>query len=106
MQKIRPGEVWLADLGIAAKLRPVVLISRPDVDPPRALVIYVPLTTKSRGSKYEVDLGRVAFLQEQSTANVQGIGSIPTIRLKRHLGQLPDDLLSAIHEAMRFAMDL
>lgn len=33
----QPGEVWLADLGLAAKTRPVVIVSRHDPDPPRAL---------------------------------------------------------------------
>ena len=41
------GDVWLADLGLAAKVRPVVIVSRDDPDPPRALVIYVPLTTQN-----------------------------------------------------------
>ncbi len=41
----KPGEVWLADLGLVAKTRPVVVISRYDPNPPRTLVIYVPLTT-------------------------------------------------------------
>jgi len=40
----QPGEVWLADLGLAAKTRPVVIVSRKDPNPPRALVLYVPLT--------------------------------------------------------------
>jgi mRNA interferase MazF len=31
----RPGEVWMADLGFAAKFRPVVIVSRQDPDPPR-----------------------------------------------------------------------
>lgn len=26
----RPGEVWLADLGLAAKTRPIVILSRSD----------------------------------------------------------------------------
>ena len=43
---LNPGEVWLADLGLAAKTRPVVIVSRHDLDPPRALAIYVPLTTQ------------------------------------------------------------
>ena len=46
----RPGEVWMADLGFAAKFRPVVIVSRQDPDPPRALIVYVPLTTQDRGS--------------------------------------------------------
>jgi mRNA interferase MazF len=37
-----PGEGWLADLGLAAKTRPVVIVSRDDPDPPRALLQYVP----------------------------------------------------------------
>ena len=44
----RPGEIWLADLSLAAKTRPVVIVSRFDPDAPRALVIYVPLTTQNR----------------------------------------------------------
>jgi hypothetical protein len=45
-QRTKPGEVWLADLGIAEKTRPILVVSREDSDPPRALVIQVPLTTK------------------------------------------------------------
>jgi mRNA-degrading endonuclease toxin of MazEF toxin-antitoxin module len=41
----QPGEIWLADLGLAAKTRPAVIVSRQDPDPPRSLVLYVPLTT-------------------------------------------------------------
>ena len=54
----RPGEVWLADLGLAAKTRPVVIVSRYDPNPPRALVVYVPLTTQNRGSDYEVAISK------------------------------------------------
>jgi mRNA-degrading endonuclease toxin of MazEF toxin-antitoxin module len=28
----RPGEIWLADLGLAAKTRPVMIVSRFDPD--------------------------------------------------------------------------
>ena len=57
--KIRnPGEIWLADLGLAAKPRPGLVVSRADPDPPRVLYIYVPLITQDRGSDYEVELVR------------------------------------------------
>ena len=80
-----PGEVWLADLGLAAKTRPVVIVSRHDPDAPRTLVLYVPLTTQNRQSRYEVALPRVGFLDRDSVANVQGLGSLPTVRLERRL---------------------
>lgn len=101
-----PGEVWLADLGIAAKIRPVVVVSRHDKDAPRALVIYVPLTTQNRGSHYEVVLPRLNFLREKSVANVQGIGSLAEVRLERRIGKLPDSVLQEVRAAIVFALEL
>jgi mRNA interferase MazF len=101
-----PGEVWLADLGLAAKTRPVVIVSREDPDPPRALVLYVPLTTQQRFSPYEVPIPRLPFLDRDSVANVQGLGSIPTARLERRLGKVPTDVLAKLKGALVFALDL
>ncbi|MDP2602578.1 MAG: type II toxin-antitoxin system PemK/MazF family toxin [Deltaproteobacteria bacterium] len=102
----KPGEVWLADLGLAAKTRPVVILSRDDPQAPRALVTYIPLTTQDRGSRYEIELGNLRFLRETSVANVQGIGSIPSVRLQRRLGSLPDETLEKIKQAVRLALNL
>jgi mRNA interferase MazF len=102
----RPGEVWLADLGLPAKTRPIVIVSRHDPETPRALAIYVPLTTQNRGSRYEVDLPRLRFLRSESVANVQGVGSLPVGRLERKLGELPDEVLRNIRHALRFAFDI
>ena len=98
-----PGEVWLADLGLAAKTRPVVIVSRHDPEAPRALVIYVPLTTQNRQSKYEVELPKLPFLRETSEANVQGIASLVVTRLERKLGEVPPETLRQIREAISFA---
>jgi mRNA interferase MazF len=54
----KPGEVYLVDLGMAAKVRPAVVVSRYDPDSPRALAVLVPLTTENRGSAYEIPLGK------------------------------------------------
>jgi mRNA interferase MazF len=69
-------------------------------------VIYVPLTSQNRGSRYEVELPRLEFLKFESLANVQGVGSVPVIRLERKLGRLPDDVLRKVHEALKFAFDM
>jgi mRNA interferase MazF len=74
--KTKPGEVWLADLGLAAK------------------------------SAYEADLGKPSFLREDSVANVQGLGSIPTQRLERKLDVISFDLLNQVKAALRFALEL
>lgn len=101
-----PGEVWMADLGLAAKTRPVVIVSRDDADPPRALILYVPLTRQHRQSAYEVVLPSLSFLDHGSVANVQGLGSLPIVRLERRLGTLPDDVMTKIKRSLAFALDL
>jgi mRNA-degrading endonuclease toxin of MazEF toxin-antitoxin module len=45
------GEVYIVDLGLEGKVRPVVVISREDTDAPRALSVVVPLTSQYRGSR-------------------------------------------------------
>jgi len=101
-----PGEIWLADLGLAAKTRPVVIVSRQDPNPPRSLVLYVPLTTQRRNSPYEVFLPRFPFLDRESVANVQGLGSLPTARLERKIGRLSNDVMAQLKAALAFALDL
>ena len=102
----RPGEIWLADLGLAAKTRPVVIVSREDPDPPRSLVLYVPLTTQQRGSSYEVPLPRLPFLDRESVANVQGLGSLPIVRLERKIGRLSAAVMEQLKDALVFALGL
>ena len=102
----QPGEIWLADLGLAAKTRPVVIVSRQDPDPPRTLVLYVPLTTQRRNSPYEVPLPRLPFLDRESVANVQGLGSLSTVRLERKIGKLPNNVMERLKDALAFALDL
>lgn len=104
--KPRAGEVWLADLGLTAKTRPVAIVSRDDPDPPRALMIYIPLTSQSRGSSYEVPLGHLRWLSNETVANVQGIGSLPIPRFQRKLGLLPQADLDSIRAAIALALEL
>lgn len=102
----QPGDVWLADLGLAAKTRPVVIVSRFDPDPPRALILYVPLTTQNRSSRYEVVLPKLPFLDRDSVASVQGLASLPIVRLERKLGRLPAAVMTDVKAALAYALDL
>ncbi|MDD5262709.1 MAG: type II toxin-antitoxin system PemK/MazF family toxin [Methylacidiphilales bacterium] len=104
--RVNPGEVWLADLGMAAKTRPVIVVSRYDSNPPRDIIIYVPCTTQDRGSSYEVNISELSFLREDGVANVQGLGSVPSRRLERKLGVVPDALMQKIRNAIKFALNL
>lgn len=91
-----PGEVWLADLGLAAKTRPVVIVSRRDSEKPRALVVLCATD----------DIPRLPFLNQDSFANVQGISSLPAVRLERRLGRVSDQTMDEIRGALIYALDL
>ena len=45
MNEPRRGEVWMVDLGMAAKVRPCLVISIETADQDRALATLVPHTT-------------------------------------------------------------
>jgi mRNA-degrading endonuclease toxin of MazEF toxin-antitoxin module len=48
------GEVWLVDLGLAAKVRPCLILSDYPADGELALVVVVPHTTAVRGNRWEL----------------------------------------------------
>jgi mRNA interferase MazF len=96
----RHGEVWLVDMGLAAKTRPAVVLIADNLEAPRSLIIHIPITTQHRGSELEVPLGHLRFLDPASVANVQGIGSLPAIRFERRLGTLPEADLRAVKAAL------
>jgi mRNA interferase MazF len=102
----KAGEVYMVDLGMVAKVRPMVVVSRDDPSPPRALVLCVPFTTQNRGSAYEVAIGKLRFLREESWANVQGLVAVGKEKLERRIGQLSTEQLTQVKTALRFALDL
>jgi mRNA interferase MazF len=101
-----PGEIYLVDLGMIGKVRPAIVVSREDPDSPRAISICAPITTRNRGSLYEVPLGKLKFLDHESWANVQGLASVEHAKLLRKLGRISSLHLSALKVSLRFALDL
>lgn len=96
----RHGEVWLVDMGMVAKTRPAIVIIADNLDAPRSLIIHIPITRQNRGSELEVPLGHLRFLDPESVANVQGIGSLPSVRFEKRLGALPASDLQAVKAAL------
>ena len=100
------GEVYILDLGLKGKVRPVVVVSREDANAPRALSVVVPLTSQSRGSRYEVEMPRVPWLKLQSFANVQAIGSVGHHELTNRRGRFEAAVVKQIRDSIRWALEL
>lgn len=98
------GEVWLCDLGMIAKVRPVLILSIPFGDRDYALFHIVPHTTAARNSQFEVPLN-LSWLQS-GVFNIQGSQSVPRSNLIRLLGTLTKDQLTQVEESFRRWLNL
>lgn len=78
MRNPNRGEVWLVDLGLAAKVRPCLVLSVPAQMQDRALVTVVPHTTSPRGSRFEVNI-KTRFLRP-GVFDAQNLVTIPEER--------------------------
>jgi mRNA interferase MazF len=102
----RAGEVWFADLGIAGKSRPVLVLAFPRDGDARSLVIVAPLTSQIRHSRGEVDLGKPRWLPKASAVNVQGLASFDRHKLSRQMGALTKPEMDRVKEALRDLLEL
>lgn len=93
------GEVWLVDLGLAAKVRPCLVLSVPIADSDRALHTLVPHTTALRGTRFEVEI-QLPFLRTGGF-DAQGIVTVPTAKLIRRIGKLRQGQLSTIEHGVQ-----
>lgn len=104
--EMKTGEVWFAELGLAEKCRPVLLLAIPQPSDARSLVIVAPLTSQIRAMRGEVDLGKPRWLPKPSAVNVQGLASLDRHRLTRRMGALTAEQMDRVKAALREILDL
>ena len=92
------GELWMTDLGLAAKVRPVVILSVDYRDNERAVVTYVLRTTSIRGTQYEVP--HASRGMPEGAFDTQGIASIPDVKLERRLCVVNEEILLKVEDAV------
>ena len=93
----QPGEIWLASRRHRIPPRP-----RPAAVSRLVCTSHYP----AERSPYEVPLPRLPFLDRESVANVQGLGSLPTVRLERKIGRVSAGIMEQLKDALAFALDL
>jgi mRNA interferase MazF len=98
------GEVWLVDVGLAAKVRPALVISVAAEDIDRALVTVVPHTTSVRGSRFEATVS-VSFLRA-GAFDALNLVTIPHAKLVRGLGRLSGAQLVIVERAVAMWLGL
>lgn len=104
MPNARRGEVWQIDFGMAAKVRPAVVLGCDIADEDRVLVAVVYHTTAMRGSRYEVPM-RVSGLDEGGF-DAQSLYTIPAIKLIRRRAVLNATQLKDVGDRVKLWLGL
>jgi mRNA interferase MazF len=98
MPAVNRGEVWMTDFGMAAKVRPALLLTGQPVANELDLVTVLLHTTSLRGNPWELNIPK-PFLKP-GAFHLQQIQSVSTVRLERRLGALSADEMSQVRKAL------
>jgi mRNA interferase MazF len=88
MPAVNRGEVWMIDFGLAAKVRPALLLTGNPALDELDLVTVLLHTTALRGNRWEVSIPK-SFLRP-GAFHLQQVQTISTTKLERRLGVLSE----------------
>ncbi|MBI3541426.1 MAG: type II toxin-antitoxin system PemK/MazF family toxin [Deltaproteobacteria bacterium] len=103
---MKRGDIWEADIGGKAGRRPVLILTRSGVIPYLSKVVVAEVSTQAKGYPTQIAIGQRGNLPKLSYVSAENLHTLPKERLKRHLGELPPDLLRQVSQAVIFALDL
>jgi mRNA interferase MazF len=104
MKRTLPGEIWWVDFGIAAKVRPALILSDYPADDELALLVVIPHTTALRGNRWELAIPK-PFLKA-GAFHLQQVQPIPLVRFDARLGMLTPDEFKKVKETLVRLLDL
>ena len=104
MPSAQRGEVWLIDFGLAAKVRPALVLTLAPADNELALVTVVLHTTALRGNPWEITIPK-PFLQ-RGAFHLQQIQSVSAAKLMRCYGTLTVSEMAQIDTLLRRRLNL
>ncbi len=97
--RVTRGEIWLVDLGLAAKVRPCLILSVPLQHDEKAVEACVDRTTQVHGGRFEAEHSDHRFLP--GVFDAQNIGTVPLPKLERLLTRLEVDKLAEVEAAVQ-----
>ena len=99
MKRTLPGEVWWVDFGLAAKVRPALILSDFPEDDELALLVVIPHTTAVRGNRWELHVAK-PFLRSPGVFHLQQIQPISLARFESRLGALTPEEFKRVKETL------
>jgi mRNA interferase MazF len=98
MKRTLPGEIWRVDFGMAAKIRPALVVSDYPRDEELALLVVIPHTTAVRGNRWELALPKL-FLKP-GVFHLQQIQPVSLAHFDARLGVLTPEEFKRVKETL------
>jgi mRNA interferase MazF len=101
MTNFSRGDVVMVDMGLAAKVRPCIVVSINNPDSRRNMAVVVPMTTEIRGGQCEIQFSKPAWLRQESVVNVLGVAGVDNAKIERRIAAFPADKMSEIEIVLK-----
>src|SRR3954453_16260615 len=98
MPAVNPGEVGLPDFGMAAKIRPALVLTDNPTTNELDLITLLLHTTSLRGNRWELNVPK-PFLKP-GAFHLQQIQTVSTVKLERRLGVLTEEEMNRVRHAI------
>jgi mRNA interferase MazF len=98
MPAVIAGEVWMVDFGLAAKVRPALLLTGAPADDELDDVTTLLHTTALRGNRWELSIPK-NFLKA-GAFHLQQLQTVSTVKLERKPGVLNSDEMNRVLDAL------
>jgi mRNA interferase MazF len=99
MRGVKAGEAWMIDFGMAAKVRPALLLTGEPAADELDLVTVLLHTTALRGNRWELSIPK-PFLKP-GAFHLQQVQTISTVKLERRLGVLSSEEMDRVRSALK-----
>jgi mRNA interferase MazF len=103
-REVRRGDVWRYRFKPPDKLRPVVVLTRPEVIGFLHTVMVAPITSTMRGAPSEVVVGVDEGLKHESAVNLDHVQTVERARLVGYVGSLGPAKMAAVCRALAIAV--
>ena len=98
MPAVNPGEAWMTDFGMAAKVRPALALTGNPTAEELDFVTLLLHTTALRGNRWELNIPK-PFLKP-GAFHLQQIQSVSTVKLERRLGALTEEEMNRVLDTL------
>lgn len=103
-REVRRGDIWRYRFKAPDKLRPVVVLTRPEVIGLLHTVMVAPITSTVRGAPSEVPVGTGEGLKHESAVNLDHVQTVERSRLVGYVGSLGPAKMGAVCRALAIAV--